>query len=269
MSVQNTGNDHTNNDSIRDEHRTFAPDFESDTQHARQATLAGALHANPPANVPPTTPERYGMFHIQDTGDTSGFGAVVNAAHYPQPAERPYGGYFDDIADDLAAAMTERTIPEAAIEQITIAHQEMTIYVARGHLVDILSIFRDTDTLHFEMLSSVSGVDYGPEVPRRLHVVYELLSMKYRHRVRLEVSVDVDDPIVPSAVAVYPTANWHEREVYDMFGVEFSGHPGLTRILMPDDWDGHPQRKDYPLGGIPVEYKGHEIPAPDQRRAYT
>ena len=93
--------------------------------------------------------------------------------------------------------------------------------------------------------------------------------MTFRRRIRLEVAVDVDDPHVPSVVEVYPTADWHERECWDMFGVIFDGHPALTRILMPDDWDGHPQRKDYPLGGIPVEYKGAEIPPPDERRSYS
>ena len=78
-----------------------------------------------------------------------------------------------------------------------------------------------------------------------------------------------DYPHVPSVVEVYPTADWQEREVWDMFGIVFDGHPALTRILMPDDWAGHPQRKDYPLGGIPVEYKGAEIPPPEQRRAYS
>lgn len=236
-------------------------------QRTGGGALTGATGASSP--VPATVPERHGMFHARDTGDTSGFGRLALAAHGPQPSARPFGGYFDEIADELAAAMAERGIPEDAIEQVTIAAGEMTMYVQRAQLVGLLQLLRDDDALHFELMSSLSGVDYGVDVPRRLHVVYELLSIMYRRRVRLEVAVDVDDATVPSAVAVYPTADWHEREVYDMFGVVFAGHPGLSRILMPDDWVGHPQRKDYPLGGIPVEYKGHEILPADQRRAYT
>src|SRR5205823_12010332 len=76
-----------------------------------------------------------------------------------------------------------------------------------------------------------------------------------------------DDPHLPSVTSVYPTADWQERETYDMFGIIYDGHANLTRILMPDDWEGFPQRKDYPLGGVPVEYKGAEIPPPDQRRS--
>ena len=85
----------------------------------------------------------------------------------------------------------------------------------------------------------------------------------------LEVDRPDADPHIPSVVAVYPAADWHERETWDFFGIIFDGHPALTRILMPDDWPGHPQRKDYPLGGIPVEYKGATIPPPDQRRSYS
>jgi NADH-quinone oxidoreductase subunit C len=117
----------------------------------------------------------------------------------------------------------------------------------------------------------VSAVDYlareGAE-GTRLHSVYHLTSMTYRRRIRLEVAVTAEDPHVPSVTPVYPTADWHERETFDMFGVLFDGHPALTRILMPDDWDGHPQRKDYPLGGVPVEYHGAQIPPPDERRSY-
>ncbi len=213
--------------------------------------------------------ERTGMFGVHGSGDTSGFGLLVSAPYAPAPAERPFGGYFDEVADALAAAMAERSIPSSALLQTTVANGEITFYFAREHLSALFWVLRDDPSLRFELASSISGVDYGPQVPRRLHVVYELTSMTYRRRVRLEVAVGVDDPHVPSAVATYPTADWHEREAFDMFGVIFDGHPGLTRILMPDDWEGHPQRKDYPLGGVPVEYKGAEIPAPDQRRSYS
>ncbi len=114
----------------------------------------------------------------------------------------------------------------------------------------------------------MSGVDYLGSEARRLHVVYQLTSMTYRRRIRLECAVTAEDPHLPSVTSVYPTADWQEREAYDFFGVIFDGHPNLTRILMPDDWEGFPQRKDYPLGGIPVEYKGAEIPPPDERRSY-
>jgi NADH-quinone oxidoreductase subunit C len=93
--------------------------------------------------------------------------------------------------------------------------------------------------------------------------------MSFNRRIRLEVSCPDGDPHIPSIVATYPTIDWHERETFDMFGIIFDGHPALTRILMPDDWPGHPQRKDYPLGGIPVEYKGGSIPPPDERRSYS
>ncbi len=98
--------------------------------------------------------------------------------------------------------------------------------------------------------------------------VVDALEEAYRRRIRLECAVTAEDPHLPSVTSVYPTADWQEREAYDFFGVIFDGHPNLTRILMPDDWEGFPQRKDYPLGGIPVEYKGAEIPPPDERRSY-
>ena len=146
---------------------------------------------------------------------------------------------------------------------------EITYYVRREHLLALCRTLRDDPALRFELCSSVSGVDYGDGVSQQLHSVYHLTSMTYRRRIRLEVAVDVEDAHVPSVVSVYPTADWHEREAWDMFGIVYDGHPALTRILMPDDWEGHPQRKNYPLGGIPVEYKGAEIPPPDQRRAYS
>jgi NADH-quinone oxidoreductase subunit C len=99
--------------------------------------------------------------------------------------------------------------------------------------------------------------------------VYQLRSSTHRHRLRLKCAVPEHDPRVPSLALLWPAFNWQERETYDMYGIVFDGHPALTRILMPDDWPGHPQRKDYPLGGIPVEYKGGTIPPPDERRSYS
>lgn len=103
----------------------------------------------------------------------------------------------------------------------------------------------------YTMLMSVHGVDYHPE-ERRLGVVYELLSMQLQDRVTVKVRVSAEDPHVPSVVADWPTADFHEREVFDMFGVVFDGHPDLRRILMPEDYIGHPQRRDFPIGGEPV-----------------
>jgi NADH-quinone oxidoreductase subunit C len=130
-------------------------------------------------------------------------------------------------------------------------------------------MLRDDEDLRFEFCASVSGVHYPDDAGRELHAVYHLLSMTHNRRIRLEVTCPDADPRVPSLVSIYPTADWHERETWDMFGIVFDGHPAMTRILMPDDWPGHPQRKDYPLGGIPVEYKGGSVPPPDQRRSYT
>jgi NADH-quinone oxidoreductase subunit C len=212
---------------------------------------------------------RQGMFGVRGSGDTSGYGGLTLPAYVPAPAQRPYGGWFDELTDELLAAMAERGVPAAAIQQVTVDRDEITYYVRGEDLLELCRTLRDDPALRFELCSGVSGVDYGGDVPQRLHAVYHLLSMTYRRRIRLEVAVSVDDAHVPSVVEVYPTADWHERETWDMYGIVFDGHPALTRILMPDDWDGHPQRKDYPLGGIAVEYKGAEIPPPDQRREYS
>ncbi|MGH3516544.1 MAG: NADH-quinone oxidoreductase subunit C [Haloechinothrix sp.] len=213
--------------------------------------------------------ERKGMFGVSGTGDTSGYGGLHLPAYTATAAERPYGGWFDEFADEFFAALSDNAVASSAIQQVTVDRGEITFYVQREHLLQICRMLRDDAGLRFELCSSVSGVDYGPDAPQRLHSVYHLTSMTFRRRIRLEVGVDVDDAHIPSIVEVYPTADWHERETWDMFGIVYDGHPALTRILMPDDWEGFPQRKDYPLGGIPVEYKGTEIPPPDQRRAYS
>jgi NADH-quinone oxidoreductase subunit C len=209
--------------------------------------------------------ERRGMFGVAGSGDTSGFGGLVREPWTPPSAERPYGGYFDDVVDALADAYPQFG---AAVTKVVVDRGELTLYVAREHLIGVATALRNDAALRFELCSSVSGVDYLGSATR-LHAVYHLTSMTYRRRLRLEVALDIDDPHVASVTGLYPTADWQERETYDMLGIIFDGHPSLARILMPDDWDGHPQRKDYPLGGIPVQYKGATIPPPDERRAYT
>ncbi|QGK71631.1 NADH-quinone oxidoreductase subunit C [Allosaccharopolyspora coralli] len=221
------------------------------------------------AHTPVAGRARQGMFGVSGTGDTSGFGGLQLPRYVPPAAERPYGGWFDEAADALLESLRAKGLPDDTVHQITVDRGEITFYVRTEHLLEVCRSFRDDPALRFELCSSVSGVDYGEDVPQRLHSVCHLTSMTYRRRVRVEVTADVEHPHVPSVVEVYPTADFQERETYDMFGIVYDGHPALTRILMPDDWDGHPQRKDYPLGGIPVEYKGAEIPPPDQRRAYT
>jgi len=204
-----------------------------------------------------------GMFGARGTGDTSGYGGLVRTAAATGSSQRPYGGYFDDIADDLERAYPEFSV---AIERVVVDRGELTLHVKREKLVEVAMILRDT--LKFEMCMGVSGIHYPENTDRELVAVYPLLSMTNNRRIRLEVSVADSDAHIPSLVEVWAGNNWHERETFDMFGIIFDGHPGLTRILMPDDWAGHPQRKDYALGGIPVEYKGATTPPPSDRRSY-
>ncbi len=257
---------------------------EKDREGPREAVEQAAPDQSPD-NVPAPegevrqVGERRGMFGAQGTGDTSGYGGLVKPTLFPGASRRPYGpstgsggaGWFDEVADALDGSLAE-TLGDnasAAIERVVVHRGEITFHVAREHLLAVVKHLRDDDALRFEMCSSVSGVHYPDDTGRELHAVYHLLSMTHNRRIRVEVSVPDADPHLPSVTELYPTADWHEREAWDMFGIRFDGHPALTRILMPDDWPGHPQRKDYPLGGIPVEYKGGTVPPPDQRRAYN
>lgn len=206
---------------------------------------------------------RTGMWST-GTGDTSGYGGIVRHIEMPGTAQRPFGGWFDEVTDRM-----EAVIHGLKIQRITIDRGEITYYLDPACLLETVKQLRDDPYLRFEVCMSVSGVHYPQEQGRELHAVYHLLSMTHNRRIRLEVTCSEQDQHIPSVVSVYPMADFHERETYDMFGIIFDGHPHLTRILMPDDWYGHPQRKDYPLGGIPIEYKGAEVPAPDQRRKYN
>jgi NADH-quinone oxidoreductase subunit C len=127
---------------------------------------------------------------------------------------------------------------------------ESTVEIARERLLEVARFLRG-GPLGFTLLSDVTCADF-PEQPGRFRLAYHLFSMESGQRLRLRVWAGADEPSVDSVVPVWGTANWHEREVYDMFGVHFTGHPDLARILMPLDWEGHPLRRDYPLGGEEV-----------------
>jgi NADH-quinone oxidoreductase subunit C len=226
------------------------------------------LPVGPDELQPEVVGVRHGMFGVQGSGDTSGYGGLVRTVAMPGGSPRPYGGWFDEVADALEAGLGRSDVTDA-IEKVVVHRGEVTFFIRRHRLLEVAQLLRDDSQLRFEFCSGVSGVHFPSEVGRELHAVYHLLSMTHNRRIRLEVTCPDADPHIPSVVSVYPTNDWHERETYDFFGIIFDGHPALTRIEMPDDWPGHPQRKDYPLGGIPVEYKGATIPPPDTRRSYN
>jgi NADH-quinone oxidoreductase subunit C len=238
-------------------------------------TRAASEVGGTPVGADPAAAEliavRRGMFGVRGSGDTSGYGRLIRQVTIDEGSPRPYGGYFDEVVDRLADALkTDDDIEFAdAVEKVVVYCDELTLHVRRQLLPQVARRLRDDAALRFELCLGVSGVHYPDETGRELHAVYPLNSITHGRRVRLEVAAPDDDPHIPSLFGVYPTNDWHERETYDFFGILFDGHPSLTRIEMPDDWQGHPQRKDYPLGGVPVEYKGAQIPPPDQRRSYN
>jgi NADH-quinone oxidoreductase subunit C len=133
------------------------------------------------------------------------------------------------------------------------------ILVAPAAIGEVLELLRGKGFRH---LMSVHGLDYFPEEPR-LGVQYELLDREALDRLTIKLRVPLDAPNVPSVTSKWPTASFQEREVYDMFGVVFDGHPDLRRILMPEDYEGHPQRRDFPMGGEPVLFTVHEAAGKD------
>ena len=213
---------------------------------------------------------RRGSFQVSGSGDTSGFGGLVSPIVMPAPTERPYGGWFDELADEIELALADRNLPvSSVIDKVVVDRDEITFFVLAEYIVDFARMLRDEPGLRFEMCLGVNGVHYPEDKGRELHAVYPFLSITHNRRLRVEVTAADANPHIPSIVGIYPSNDWHERETWDFFGIVFDDHPSLTRIEMPDDWAGHPQRKDYPLGGILVEYKGATIPAPDNRRAYN
>ena len=151
-----------------------------------------------------------------------------------------------------------------AFDDVLLARDEVTLLVGRDELVGTLVRLRDQPDLSFGFLSSLTATDHPGKDPR-FWVAYELRSVEHAHRMRVKVGLRGDDPRLPSITGLFPTANWHEREVWDLFGLVFDGHPDLDRILLPDDWEGHPLRKDEELGGVGTQYHGAFIPPVDER----
>jgi len=195
--------------------------------------------------------------------DVSGFGDLDRRYEMPGQVAPPLDGWFAMVDETIAA-----NLPDAVAARF-VDRDELTLRVRREWLTAVAQLLRDDPYMRFEVCSSVSGVHYPAQPGAELHAVYHLLSITHNRRLRLEVAVSDADPHVPSVTRTWPMANWHERETYDMYGIVFDGHPGLTRILMPDDWVGWPGRKDYPLGGIDVTFKGAATQPVDQRRSYA
>jgi len=185
---------------------------------AKPAAPAAAKPAAPHVPPPPPAP----------TGPTDP----------PPPADKPLPDFVTALQSQIAGS----------VSAVSFYLGDWTIIVPVARLLDVAKHLRDTSGARFDYLSDLTATDWPPRKEGRFDVVYMLYSTRHRHRVRMKVIVAENQPI-PSVTGVWPAANWLEREVFDMFGVNFTGHPDRRRILMPEDWQGFPQRKDYPLEG--------------------
>lgn len=187
----------------------------------------------------------------------------------PQPTSTPAGAEPGEAATrppegDLAAIEAVRGAFGDDVLATIVFRGETTLVVRRERIAAILGLLRDDPALRFDRLSDLTAVDYLDLEPGeggqrgddecRFAVVYQLMSRGTLARLRVRALVPEEDPVIASVVGLYPSANWLEREVYDMFGIGFAGHPDPTRILMPDDWEGHPLRKDFPIGAEAIDF---------------
>ncbi|MCD4549115.1 MULTISPECIES: NADH-quinone oxidoreductase subunit C [unclassified Schaalia] len=240
--------------------------------HAEQIPEAGVELTQTHRGFAATEPiaRRQGMFGVNDAGDTTGFGGLVTQEYLPGESQRPYGGWFDSVVDILEELITSAELPIAdVIEKVVVDRGELTIFITREHIQRVCQWLRDDQDLRFELCLGTNGVHYPHDTGRELHAIYPLQSLTHNRVLRLEVACPESDPHIPSIVSIYPANDWQERETWDLMGIIFDGHPSLTRTALPDDWVGHPQRKDYPLGGIPVEFRGATVPPADTRRSYN
>jgi len=177
---------------------------------------------------------------------------AAKAAPHPPPAAAPPAGPTEPpppagMAVPAFITTLQSAVP-GSVTHISYYLGDWTIVVPVTHILDVGRHLRDAADGAFDFCSDVTATDWPPRAEGRFDVIYCLYSTRHRHRVRVKLKVGEHQP-VPSATSLWPAANWLEREVYDMFGVNFTGHPDRRRILMPEDWQGFPQRKDYPLEG--------------------
>ena len=165
----------------------------------------------------------------------------------PQTSQPEKELISDTASSPIAVALQREN--GAWVTEVVEALGETTIIVPREHIAGVCAFLKTTSGFEFNFLSDLCGFDRGPEEAPRFEVNYHLFSTTKSHRVRIKVLVNEDDTHVPSVTGVWRTANWHERETYDLFGVIFDNHPDLRRILLPDDWQGYALRKDFPLRG--------------------
>jgi NADH-quinone oxidoreductase subunit C len=162
---------------------------------------------------------------------------------------------------ELIAQRVRSEVGDEAVTGTVYLRGQATVEIAPAAVREVLGYLKERDEEPWPMLMSLHGCDYLPSEPR-LGVHYQLLSMERTDRLNVKTRVGVEDPNLRSVVDIYPTAEYQEREVYDMFGVVFDGHPDPRRILMPEDYEGFPQRRDFPLGGEPVLYTFNENELP-------
>ncbi len=162
---------------------------------------------------------------------------------------------------ELAAQRVRDALDDGVVVGTSYHRGQPMLEVAPTRVHDVLEHLRDRDEEPYGFLSSLHGCDYLPSEPR-LGVHYQLLSMQRRERLGVKTRLSAEDPVVPTVTDLFPTADFQEREVYDFFGVVFDGHPDMRRILMPEDYEGHPQRRDFPIGGEPVlfTFNEHKLP---------
>ncbi|MBI5213440.1 MAG: NADH-quinone oxidoreductase subunit C [Nitrospirae bacterium] len=156
---------------------------------------------------------------------------------------------------EIAGLLKKERFP-LEVKGITEFRGQVSVTVGKGKIVEILQFLHDTPELSFDYLEDLCGMDYLGRKEPRFEVVYHLYSMDHRHRIRIKAEVPEEDCVIDSVVDIWEGANWHERECLDMFGIVFNGHPDLRRILMPEDWEGYPLRKDYPVEGPEKKWRG-------------